>query len=187
MTPGPSMPRRCVLPCMGYGADGDHGRRYGRTLSPPRATPHPCRRPITSPEPSLEEPLHEHPPTVRTFQDPSSRRRSIDLDHRRRRRVHGPQLHGVGPDAFAQHAGVVAAPHLRGRGTPWLRRGRPRRSLRSQEGDDLVRGDLGRVLPGDGVRARSRDPDRPRLRIGDRGAAVPLRVASGDPEPRRVR
>src|SRR5436309_12407735 len=67
---------------MGYGADGDHRRRCGRTLSPPRATSHPCRRPITSPEPLLEEPLHEHPSTIRTHQDPSSRRRSIDLDHR---------------------------------------------------------------------------------------------------------
>src|SRR6266487_4865625 len=97
---------RCVLPCMGYGADGDHGRRYGRTLSPPRATSHPCR-PITSPEPILEEPLHEPASTIRTWQDPASRRRSADLDHRRCGRLYSSQLHGLGPHAFAQYAGIV--------------------------------------------------------------------------------
>src|SRR5205809_7559965 len=82
---------------------------------------------------------------------------------------------------------LSAAPHLRGRGTARLVRGCVGGPLRSQEGDDLVRGDLGCVLPGDGVRPCSRDLDRPRLRIGDRGAAVLVLIASGDPVPGGVR
>ena len=64
--------------------------------------------------------------------------------------------------------------------------GRAGRPVQPPDRDDLVGGDLGRLLRRDGLREGPRRPDRPRVRICDRRASVLLGVACGDPEPRRV-
>ena len=95
-------------------------------------------------------PLHE---SFASIQRQTSGPRSPAVRDRWRRRVHGAELHGLGPNALAVHAGVVAAVDVRGRRADRAVRRRPGRPAGSPHGADLVRGDLGVVLHRDGVRA----------------------------------
>ena len=81
--------------------------------------------------------------------------------NRRRSRVHRSELHGLGADAFAQHAGVVAAPLTFGvAGLLGSFAGALGDRFDRRKRDDLVGGDLGLVLRRDGVHACADDPDR---------------------------
>ena len=113
-----------------------------------RRVPSPVR-PSVTPAPEPQESLHEAFTQVQRSQ---TGRRPSHLRDRRRRRLHGADVHGVAQDALGHLAVDRAAAHVRRGRDPLAVDRPPRRPVRSPQGDDDLRVDRGRRLLRDGVR-----------------------------------